>query len=411
MPRPDKGESEAAFVARYMSDAEARTSYPEEKQRAAVAYSLYKERANAEVLNFAPKVFPGRHLEPGLVKYDDIENPNTGVTGATFLLPKSAIDNMRGTFVGKPVVNRVHKEITKNFIKNGKADGVVIGSRFNSDDGWEWSDFIIWDEATEKNCRDGYQLSCAYVPTAVNWTPGLHHNVPYDGIIENGEYTHLAVVPNPRYEGAYIVCNSKGGIMNVLKMLFKKGGVENSVELDKATKITLDGKDVTIEELVNAHKAQEALNSKVTTAKDAADALTNDASEVEIDGKKTTVGALKASFKAEIERKNADDDEAKKKKEKDEADEKERKNAEEKEEKEKKDKAATEAKNAADKKASDDKAAADKKAADLKAFEDLKNAINRRDPAPMSNGAHLSPAERQKIGATRYGSKEPAESK
>lgn len=408
MPRPDKGEVEADFVARYMADAEARTSYPDDKQRAAVAYSLFR---NAEIKNFAPKVFPGRHLEPGLVRYADIQNPITGVMGATFLLPKSAIDNMRGTFVGKPLVNKVHKEITKDFIKNGKADGVVISSRFNSEDGWEWSDFIIWDEATEKNCRDGYQLSCAYVPTAINWTPGLHHNVPYDGIIENGEYTHLAVVPNPRYEGAYIVCNSKGGIMNALKMFFKKGEVENSVELDKSTKITLDGKEVSIDELVNAHKAQEALNAKVTTAKDASDALTNDASEVEIDGKKTTVGALKASFKAQLERKNAEDDEAKKKKEKDEADEKERKNAEEKEEKEKKDKESMEAKNAADKKAADDKVTKDQKAKDEAAFKDLKNAIERRDPVVMSDGAHLSPDERQKIGATRYGSKEPAGSK
>jgi hypothetical protein len=47
MPRPDKGESEKDYVSRFMASPEARTDYPDAKQRAAVAYSMYKERSNA----------------------------------------------------------------------------------------------------------------------------------------------------------------------------------------------------------------------------------------------------------------------------------------------------------------------------------------------------------------------------
>ena len=44
MPRPIRGESRQHFVSRYMGDAEARKSFPDQKQRAAVAYSLYRRK-------------------------------------------------------------------------------------------------------------------------------------------------------------------------------------------------------------------------------------------------------------------------------------------------------------------------------------------------------------------------------
>ena len=44
MPTPKKNESESDFVKRYMSSSEAAKSYPDDKQRVAVAYSVYKIR-------------------------------------------------------------------------------------------------------------------------------------------------------------------------------------------------------------------------------------------------------------------------------------------------------------------------------------------------------------------------------
>lgn len=41
MPAPKKGESEQAFVSRYMGSKEAAKTFPKAKQRTAVAYSEY----------------------------------------------------------------------------------------------------------------------------------------------------------------------------------------------------------------------------------------------------------------------------------------------------------------------------------------------------------------------------------
>ena len=44
MPNPKKGEKKSEFVSRYMGSAEAKRSFPDEKQRVAVAYSEYKRK-------------------------------------------------------------------------------------------------------------------------------------------------------------------------------------------------------------------------------------------------------------------------------------------------------------------------------------------------------------------------------
>jgi hypothetical protein len=44
MPEPTKGESLSEFVGRFMGSKEARADFRNKKQRAAVAYSEYRER-------------------------------------------------------------------------------------------------------------------------------------------------------------------------------------------------------------------------------------------------------------------------------------------------------------------------------------------------------------------------------
>lgn len=46
MPAPKPGESKESFISRYMASAEAQKDFPDEKQRAAVAYSTFGERKN-----------------------------------------------------------------------------------------------------------------------------------------------------------------------------------------------------------------------------------------------------------------------------------------------------------------------------------------------------------------------------
>ena len=48
MPRPKKNESEESFVSRYVSSKEAIKTFPNEKQRLAVAYSEYKDYKKKE---------------------------------------------------------------------------------------------------------------------------------------------------------------------------------------------------------------------------------------------------------------------------------------------------------------------------------------------------------------------------
>lgn len=48
MPNPRADEGESAYVSRFMESAEARRDFPDEKQRAAVAYSKFREKTNAD---------------------------------------------------------------------------------------------------------------------------------------------------------------------------------------------------------------------------------------------------------------------------------------------------------------------------------------------------------------------------
>ncbi len=370
--------------------------------REAVANAL-SSRARPEAEVRWPRLMRGRHLEAGLVEYGNIKNQITGQMGVRFLLPKSTIDKMRPTMGGKPIINQAHRRgLDPAGFKTGEYDGLAVGGAFDPESGWEVVDFYVWDEATEKNClENGYELSCAYNITDIDWTPGKHHGIEYDGIILNGDYTHVAVVSDPRYRGASIeAVNSEGGF-NLFKLWFKgKDEKPEAVDLDKSATIKIGEKNVPLQELVNALATQDAEAAKITATKAAAEALNSDATEVEVDGKKITVGALKAAY-AKIEAKNAEDeaDEAKKKKAKEDE---EAKNAmcEHDEKKEDCAKCKKEAQNAADA----DKA---KKAKDLEAFNAIKAADAARGgvkDAPVRRNDSQKEAE----GSRKYGSPKAA---
>lgn len=384
MPRPKEGESKADYIARFMANTEARADYPDQDQRLAVAYSLYEHRNMLENAADWPKSFKSNHLEPGLVFYADLNDGK----GATLLLPKATIDKMRPTFKGKPVINEVHKTVDPSDFKKGRSDGIVVDGYFDGGDGQEWAIFMAWDELTQRNCMStAYGTSCAYKPTAIDNTPGTWHNIKYDGVILDGEYTHLAIVSNPRYEGARIFANSKEENM---KLRFWKKDVKNAADLDAKVTVELDGKQVPVLELVNAFKADEALKAAADIQNMADDTV------IEIDGKEMPLKNLKDMYRNNL--KNAEDEEKKKK-----ADE-ERKNADEADKKKKDEE---------EKKNADDKAMADKKKADeerknaateadKKKFDDLKNAADLRGKIDAPKIMTLR--ERAAEGARRYGS-------
>ena len=212
--------------------------------------SPYKEKVQHELKNDSDwaKLFTGHHLEPGIVTYDNDDGSKT-----VYLLTKEAIAKMRSTAEGKPIVGRSgnydHKKVQPSDFVEGEVDGVVVESFDNPEVGWEDVKFIVWDKDTKARCKSGFQLSCAYVPTETEDKPGLWHNCPYDAVILNGNYTHFAVVPNPRYEGATILANSlKGGIVDtmvkaVLKVvpLPKLKEILNSLEDDAKKNAEVSG--------------------------------------------------------------------------------------------------------------------------------------------------------------------------
>lgn len=142
--------------------------------------------------------FKSRFLVPGLVKYD------YGVC----LLTKENADKFIQGFVGCPVVIN-HQTVTDD---NAKAVSVgnIFSVWFDEKDGYYWCNGIINDKEAIDLINKGYSVSCQYTITEYsdNETNALHNGNPYDKIIENGKPEHLAIVNNPRYEGAKIAVNA-----------------------------------------------------------------------------------------------------------------------------------------------------------------------------------------------------------
>lgn len=153
--------------------------------------AIYLEDANGK----EGRPFTSRFLQTGLVKYD------FGVC----VLEKDDADKFINTFVGKPVIID-HKD----YIMPEDVKGEIQKVWFNPDDAWYWCSGIITDDEAIELIEEGYNVSCQYPITEyIRNTDGkLHNGNPYDIKILNGVGEHLAIVKNPRYEGAFIAANA-----------------------------------------------------------------------------------------------------------------------------------------------------------------------------------------------------------
>ena len=148
------------------------------------------------------KLFRSRFIQPGLAGYP-------GQYGNA-LIKKKNLDRFIYTLRGKPVTINHKSEITDD-----DKVGIVNDVWFNPDDGWYWCNGVIWDEAAQNLITDkGWSVSCSYCYTKCDDTGGTENNIPYDIEFLDGEFEHLAIVDNPRYERANIVFNSKTVIAN-----------------------------------------------------------------------------------------------------------------------------------------------------------------------------------------------------
>lgn len=210
-------------------------------------------------------------IEPGIMNYDDI---NAG----TVLVQRSALDRMRDSFIGKPLVNEDHIDLDpgqaykKDDKSNPQADGIVYAVGTDPETGWDYADVIIWNEDTLKNIEEkGYSASCAYTPKKVDPNGGVWHNFPYNEEVIDGEYNHMAIVDNPRYERVTIYPNNKGEPMakkKIFKLLGKKPEQKTNMappepeekELEKMNMdgavIEVDGEMIPLEEAIAAYQQQ-----------------------------------------------------------------------------------------------------------------------------------------------------------
>lgn len=360
---------------------------------------------NAKESDTWPELFKCRFIQPGLISYNDI---GAGMV----LVGKDAIDRMAPTFVGRPVIDTRHKDVQPKDFEN-EADGVVAGKPYWGQDGWQWVDFIAWDPDTKEHCRSGnYFVSCAYIPTETK-DGGTQNNIAYDQEVTNGEYTHLAIVKNPRYNGAVILTNSKGGSMS-LKAWLKRmtGQKENAIDA-AGSMVDVDGVRVPLQELIDTYKAEQAEIAAKAAADAQAGAGTPPAEEqlsvdttVPVDDKDVKISDMINSYRAKAKKNAAEppkdppaetEEEKKAKADKEAADKAaaEKKNSEDAAAKEKADKEAAE-------KAAAEKAAAEKKNAVHPNAVILKNAAGSRGGSQEMTVR--TTGDRLAEGKARYGS-------
>ena len=142
--------------------------------------------------------FVSRFIEAGLAHYQEFGD---------ILITKETLDKFIHTMVGCPLIIN-HKEITD---KNADKErvGVISNVWFNDMDGWYYCDGIIWDtQAIDLVKNQGWSVSCTYDFVSDNLEK-THNGKKISMEFIDGEFLHLALVNNPRYERANIVINSK----------------------------------------------------------------------------------------------------------------------------------------------------------------------------------------------------------
>lgn len=143
------------------------------------------------------RYFVSRFIEPGIAHYDELGD---------ILITKETLNKFIQTMVGAPVIID-HEDVTDKNVDKLRV-GSVSKVWFNEMDGYFYCEGILTDpEAIDLVKNKGWNVSCAYSFQSV--PKEMHNGKKIDLEFVDGEFLHLAIVKNPRYEGANIVVNSK----------------------------------------------------------------------------------------------------------------------------------------------------------------------------------------------------------
>jgi len=287
-----------------------------------------KQKQNAKNL---PIVMFARHMQSGVARYDE----------QMILVDTETIKSMCPSFAGKPVFVG-HDSKVAAFMSGetdempDQVDGYVADCFYNELDGWLWSKIIVTSDAGIEAVKKGWRVSNAYLPTEVG-QGGTHHNVDYHQKIVNAEFTHLAIVPDPRYEDAVLMTpeafknyqtdqkerlnelqNSKQ--TGARKMAFKlfKNKKEEVETVDNDTMVELsNGKSVSLKEIINAVEKAETKNSEAEKEK------VNMNAKVQVGNSSMTISELVNKYSDLMEKENESEAEKEKENESEADDEKE----------------------------------------------------------------------------------------
>lgn len=236
--------------------------------------------------------FVSRFLEPGVISYKD-------VGGDVELLSFETIQQFAHTFVGRPLIVQ-HSKVTPQTMES-KAAGYITKVWFEPADGWFYCEGIVINDDAKDLIEKGWRVSCSYHVTATAEQPGSYHCIPYAREITAFDGEHLAIVKNPRYEGATIRLNSKpikeNNVKNLFKMFRKNAAPapaapapepkkdeekrENALPADTLIEVS-EGKNATLGELI------ERFNAKAPESEDISPESTIEVGE----GKTVTLGEL-----------------------------------------------------------------------------------------------------------------------
>lgn len=226
-------------------------------------------KMNIKFLNSAKgTIFYGMHFCPGVAEY---EKP--GEEAFRVFLNEDTIRKMNPTFAGCPMFVEHVDEVDENInLVRGEADGWVLESFFNAADGKTWAKFIIVSDRGLQAIRKGFRLSNAYTMKE-SGPGGVWNGVTFRNEVTGGEFEHLAIVQNPRYDESVILtpeqfkqyneektvelkrlANSKDKKGESTMKFFKRTKIENSaVDTSTLVELPLSKKEVSLEAAINGY--------------------------------------------------------------------------------------------------------------------------------------------------------------
>lgn len=121
-------------------------------------------------------------------------------------LSKDTLKKCMPNLKGRPVIIE-HKLGIKPDNMEKYAVGYVTDCEYNNETGDFDCDFVTWNDEAKELLKNGYTLSTSYIPKEFG-NGGTFINTPYDKEIKDLNFTHLAIVKNPRYEKVKVYMNS-----------------------------------------------------------------------------------------------------------------------------------------------------------------------------------------------------------